>query len=259
MSEETRNAEAGKRQRQYKKQQRAEVIHDMSQSKLSRKNNEFIYQLNKQLQKKGFDEAKRQQALGQAKQRLLDEQSKGHTAKQIFGTPTAYAEELANPKKKEEDVPANSQYWLLAIDNGLMFLAIFAFMFGVLALMNPASLSRAGHYGNSGILAIVIVAVIGGALFGYIAKIMAPFKDGNGKWHRHGTVYKVVAIVLAFMLWIGAYFLTSGLPNSINPQLNKWAYLILGVIVFSGDLWMRAHFHIQNNVFGGSRQNQRKK
>ena len=258
MSEESRNAAAGKRQQQYKKQHQEEMIHGMSKSSLSRKNSEFIFQLNKQLEKQGFDEAKRQQALDEAKQRLLEEQGRGKTAKQIFGTPTAYANELANPKKDEEKAPENSQYWLLALDNGLMFFAIFAFMFGIMSFMNPASLSRAGHYGNSGILAIILVAVVGGALFGYIAKIMAPYKDANGEWHSHGWVYKIVAIVLAFMLWIGVYFLVSGLPNSLNPQPNKWVYLILGIVSFAGDLWMRSRYHIVNSVFGSRSQNERK-
>lgn len=258
MSEQSRNAAAGQRQQQYMKKQKQAENRDLSSSSLTRKNSEFIFQLNKQLENIGFDANNRQQAVNAAKKRLLEEQKRGRTAKQIFGTPTAYAHELANPKKEDKG-QSNSQYGLLALDNGLMFFAIFALMFGVLAFMNPSSLVRNGHYGNSGILAILIVAATGGLLFGYIARIMAPYKDENGEWKTRSWGYKALMIVLAFMLWIGAYFLVGGLPNSINPQPNKWLYIILGIVVFAGDLWLRARFHIVNNVFGGNRAGQQKK
>ena len=62
---------------------------------------------------------------------------------------------------------------------------------------------------------------------------------------------RIGMIVVTFAIWIGIYTITAFLPNSINPQTNKWVYLILGIVVFGADLYLRTRFHIVNNVFAG--------
>ena len=46
------------------------------------------------------------------------------------------------------------------------------------------------------------------------------------------------------MAWILVYMLVAFLPNAINPVLNAWAYLILGVAAFFGDVYFRQRYHI---------------
>ena len=258
MSEHPRNAAAGQRQKQYIKENNKEAGKTFSEYGLTRKNEEFVYQLNKQLAAKGIAADKKSEYLDDTINKLQAGQKKGQTAKAMFGTPTAYVEELTNPKKKEATVQGTSNFGLLALDNGMMFFAIFSFMFGLIAFMNPGSLSPNGHYGSSGLTAILIVAIAGGLLFGYIAKIMAPYKDKKtGKVVQRSLWARIGMIVLAFAIWIGIYTLTALLPNSINPQTNKWVYIILGIVVFGADLYLRTRFHIVNNVFAGQPRNRR--
>lgn len=250
MSEQPRNAAAGQRQKQYIKENNKEAGKTFSEYGLTRKNEEFIYQLNKQLDAKGAKPDKKDEWVNETIEKLQAGQKKGQTAKAMFGTPTAYAEDLMNPKKKEPELQGTSNYGLLALDNGMMFFAIFSFMFGLISFMNPSSLSQNGHYGSSGLTAILIVAIAGGLLFGYIAKIMAPYKDKKtGKIVQRSLWARIGMIVVAFAIWIGIYTLTALLPNSINPQTNKWIYIILGVVIFGADLYLRTRFHIVNNVF----------
>ncbi|WP_407658119.1 DUF1129 domain-containing protein [Limosilactobacillus caecicola] len=258
MSEQPRNAAAGQRQKQYIKETNKEAGKAFSEYGLTRKNEEFVYQLNKQLEAKGVTADKKATFIDQTINDLLAGQKKGQTAKAQFGTPTAYADELINPKKKTSEVPENSNFWLLALDNGMMFFAIFAFMFGLIAFMNPNSLSPNGHYGSSGLTAILIIAIAGGLLFGYVAKIMAPYKDKKtGKVVQRNLWLRIGLIVLAFLIWIGIYTLTALLPNAVNPQTNKWVYIILGIVVFGADLFLRTRFNITNNVFGGAPRNRK--
>ncbi len=258
MSEQPRNAAAGQRQKQYIKENNKEAGKTFSEYGLTRKNEEFIYQLNKQLDAKGIPADKKSDYLDKTIAKMQAGQKQGKTAKTLFGTPTAYAEELTNPKKKETEVQGTSNFGLLALDNGMMFFAIFSFMFGLISFMNPSSLSPNGHYGSSGLTAILIIAIAGGLLFGYIAKIMAPSKDPKtGKMVQRSLWARIGMIVLAFVIWIGIYTLAGFLPNSINPQTNKWVYILLGIIVFGADLYLRTRFHIVNNVFAGQPRNRK--
>lgn len=255
MSDNQRNAAAGQRQKEYAKKTKVEQHSSLSNHGLTRKNEEFIYQLNKQLAAQGVKEETKQKTIADTINQLKEGQKKGQTAKQLFGTPTAYVYKLNHPDRTKVMASNNSPYYLLALDNGLMFFSIFAFMFGLLAVMNPASVSPQYHYGSSGITALVLIAVSGGLLFGYISVLMQPYKDPEtGQYKNRNWIFKIIMITITFLLWIGIYILVGLLPNSINPQPTKWVYLILAVVVFSADLWLRAHFHIVNNVFGSSRQ-----
>ena len=252
MSEQPRNAAAGQRQKQYIKENNKEAGKLFSEYGLTRKNEEFMYQLNKQLDAKKVAADKKKTWINETVAKLQEGQKKGQTAKALFGTPTTYVDELLNPKKKEPTVQGNNNFGLLALDNGMMFFAIFSFMFGLISFINPNSLSQNGHYGSSGLTAILIVAIAGGLLFGYIAKIMAPYKDKKtGKVVQRSLWIRIGMIVVAFAIWIGIYTVTALLPNSINPQTNKWVYIILGIVIFGADLYLRTRFNIVNNVFAG--------
>lgn len=255
MSDNQRNSAAGQRQKQYAQKAKTEQQNTLNSHGLTRKNEDFIYQLNKQLIAHGMHDDTKREVLDDTIQQLKEGQKKGQTAKQLFGTPTAYVYKLGHPDRNKIAAANNSPYYLLALDNGLMFFAIFAFMFGLLAVMNPGSVSPKYHYGSSGLTALIIVAVTGGLLFGYISTLMQPYKDPEtGEYKNRSWIFRIIMITLTFLAWIGIYMFVSLLPNSINPQPSKWAYLVMAVVVFAIDLWLRAHFHIVNNVFGDSRR-----
>ena len=99
MSEEQpRNAQAGQRQKQLEKERRQANGNAFSNYDLTRKNEDFMYQLNKQLDRLGVPSDKKDSMLKETIDKLLAGQKKGQTARALFGTPTEYAKELKNPK-----------------------------------------------------------------------------------------------------------------------------------------------------------------
>ena len=174
MSEQPRNAAAGQRQKQHHKAAQQATGRAFADAGLTRKNDEFMFQLNKQLEAQGAPADKKAEWLQATVEQLLAGQKTAQTAKGLFGTPTAYAHELLHPKKEEVERQVNTNTWLLAADNALMFFAIFAIMFGVLAFTSPKALSMQSHNGNAGITAIILVALAGGALFGFLMKMIRP-------------------------------------------------------------------------------------
>lgn len=250
MSEqEPRNAAAGARQRQYLKKEHQDTGRAFAHAGLTRKNEDFMYQLNKQLDAQGVKASDKPAMLAETIAALKEGQKSGRTAKAMFKTPTEHAHELLHPKPTEQEQQQTAS-WLMAIDNGLMFFAIFTFMFGLMALISPATM-RLAHNGSSGITAIVAVAISGGLVFGYVNRILLPAKDAkSGKAKRRPLWQRLLLILAALAVWILVYTLVAMLPNGVNPRLNQYVYLTLGVLGFLGDLYFRRRFHVTGGFFG---------
>lgn len=257
MSEqEQRNTAAGQRQRQHLKEDRQKTGMMFENAGLTRKNEDFMYQLNKQLDAQGATAEAKPALLEETMTALLEGQKTGQTAKGLFGTPTKHADELLHPKKTPAEQQQTSTV-LMSVDNGLMFFAIFTFMFGLMGLMQPSTLKLAQH-GSAGLVAIILVAVAGGAAFGFVNKILLPTVDENGKQHRRPLWLRIVLVLGALVAWILVYMLVAFLPNAINPVLNAWAYLILGVATFFGDVYFRQRYHIVGGFWGSSANRRRR-
>lgn len=249
MSEEQpRNAQAGQIQKQREKEQRQEKGNAFANYGLTRKNEEFIYQLNKQLDRQEVPKDKQPEMIQETVDKLLAGQKKGQTAKALFGTPTEYAKELKNPKPKDTQATTQRSMKLLSIDNTLIFFSIFTFMYGIMFLLSPTIL-KTKQYGSSGITAIVLVAVIGGILFSYIMLQLQPV---GGKKPRPMAT-RILILVLGLVVWLGIYMMATWLPNIINPRLNAWVYIIFGLVAFGGDLYFRNKYHV-SGIYGNGRR-----
>lgn len=243
-----RNAAAGAVQQQHQKAEVKTLAEQLTAAGLTRKNHDYMMQLNKQLRRQGINEEQVKTWLTTTIEKIVTAQKTGQTATNLLGTPTAYAESLINPKKPAESRTTSSNPWLLAIDNALMFLAIFTIMFGVMGLMDPKS---ANINGTSGITAIILVSIVGGALFGAITKLMAPAKDPEtGKRLGLPVWLRVILVLVGFMAWIGIYGLTAVMNGAYNPHLNGWIYIVIAVIAFVGDMYFRQKYNVVGGFMG---------
>ena len=250
MSEEQpRNAQAGQRQRQLEKERRQASGNAFSNYNLTRKNEDFMYQLNKQLDRLDVPSDKKAEMLQETISKLLAGQKKNQTARTLLVTPTEYAKELKNPKPTPAQASKQS-IKLLAIDNMLIFLSIFTFMFGLMFWLSPAAM-QTKNAGSSGITAILIVAITGGLIFGYVATQVQPQINEKGQRVSKKPLWqRILLIVAGLAAWLIIYMLVSMLPNAINPRLNPWVYIIIGVVTFIGDMYFRSKFHVTGSLYG---------
>ncbi|KIS04359.1 DUF1129 domain-containing protein [Paucilactobacillus wasatchensis] len=247
-----RNAAAGARQKAYVRQDNATTHRQFGDYGLTKRNEEFMFQLNKQLDQQGMKAEKKTDALKETIEALLEGQKKGATAKQLFDTPTKKANDLIHGPAKATN--QQSSFWLLAADNGLMFFNIFTLLFGAMGFFQPKSL-QTQQSGTTGIVAILLVGIIGGMLFAWVTQILTP----PAKKKKQPIWFRIIAVVVALAAWIGVYFVASMLPNVVNPQLPAWAYLTLGVLGFVADLYLRRKYHIVGGAFGSPQQNRRRR
>ncbi|WP_373842459.1 DUF1129 domain-containing protein [Limosilactobacillus sp.] len=254
MSEErARNAAAGQRQKQHIKAQRQAQDNTFSEYHLTRKNEEFMYQLNKQLDRQGVASEKQPAMLKETAEQLVAGQKKGKTAKTLFGTPTDRAKELKHPKPSTQHMTRRS-IKLLAIDNTLIFLSIFTFMYFLMFWLSPLAM-RSSRAGSSGITAILLVAILGGILYGYVAMQLQPTRNKDGKWVQTKPMwFRVLTVAFGLVAWLAVYMLVSLLPNIVNPRLNRWVYLIIAVAAFVGDIVYRRKYHVTGGFYGNRRR-----
>lgn len=258
MAEQPRNAAAGEKQRQYKKTEVKSIADQFEQVGLTRKNVDYMIQLNKQLDLQGADADAKATMLEETIEKLKDSQKQGTTARNLLGTPTEYADQLIHPAPSAKQVERSAS-GLLAIDNTLMFFAIFTIMFGIMGVSQPKSLAASN--GNAGIVSILIVSIVGGILFGYMTRLLTSTKDPEtGKRTGYPVWLRAILIVIAFAIWVAIYGVSAFIPTAINPVLNGWVYIVLAVVAFVGDMYFRRRYNVVGGFMGGrpASQNQRK-
>ena len=101
-----RNAAAGQRQKEYAKDQRQETARAFGKQGLTRKNEEFMFQLNKQLDAQGADPAKKPAMLEETLKALQEGQKTGQRRAACLvrqrSEPTRYCtrSQLNNPRRR---------------------------------------------------------------------------------------------------------------------------------------------------------------
>lgn len=213
-----------------------------------------MYQLNKQLTKSNVAYAKRQELLQTTLKQLQEGQKTGKTAKAMFGTPTQHADHLLHPKQEDSSQNlANQSMWLLAADNALIFLAIFTGMFAIMGWLSPKSLDVKIN-GTSGITSIILISILGGFIFSYVAKAVLP-RVVHGKAKRPPFWRRALIILGGLVVWMVVFFAGNMLPNVINPRPNQVVYIVIALVAIGADIWFRRQFNIVGIL--GSNQRQR--
>lgn len=210
---------------------------------LTKRNEDFMFQLKKHLIGK-IEANQLEPQLQTIKEALLAGQLTGQTAKQLYGTPSQAAEKLIDPKQQTKQVPASEAgFWPTAIDNGLLFLSMFALLFGFFMLFNKTKVDMAAA--PYGVISLILTAVSGGLIFAYIQSLLIP----NANKPKKPLWYRLIAIVLAVLLWMVIYMGVALIPRPINPILPGFVYIIIAVIGFAGRIYERRITGITGGFF----------
>lgn len=203
----------------------------------TKRNEDFMFRLTKELNENDkLSEEKKEEALQDTKLRLLEGQLKGETAKQIYGTPTDRVKEIIEGPKK---APVETKYWMKALDNGMVFLMIFALLFGIMMIFQPKSVTS--EPGPAGITAMLAISIIGGACAPFLTDRLQP----TSKKKERQSIWKTIGMATGMILvWMVAYMLFSSLPQSLNPILPFEAYLVLAAVLFVVRMWFKRRYHV---------------
>lgn len=206
-----------------------EKIENMSteqlRAALSNKNSDFLFRLDKFLIAEGWSEEEAQQKIDSLLQEIVIAQRKGQTAASLFDqSPKELAHELVHPKPK----PRPLTFWEKAIDNILLYLAIFTGMIGLFSLF--ATSDKAQSQTQVGIVTLIIIGVICGLGITYFNDMLTLKKEDRP------ATWKLILIGAGLIISLFFVFTLFALPplKYINPIIPSWSELVIMAVALLG-------------------------
>ena len=212
MAESKRNEKAAQQQ-----QARAKAVEvtmrDGKFSGLTKRNEDYLFHLDKALTEKNYDPEQKEQVLTEMYQELKEKQKQGVVATKLYGTVTEKAELIVNGPKKSEAPTELPKFWILALDNGLIMFIMFCIMYTLLGVFSPKQADVSGGWIT--LLATSTIAGVGLAFF-YRSMLSARKEKGKKRW------IKTILITLELILiWIVAFGVIAFIPVSIRSEERR--------------------------------------
>ncbi|WP_251717214.1 DUF1129 domain-containing protein [Lactobacillus agrestimuris] len=222
---------------------------------LSNKNSDYVFRLQKELEKQGNLSSEDAKAKVDA---LLPEmvtaQRRGVTANNLFAaSPSIKADQLLHPVQKPKTI-MDMPFWQRAVDSILLMLAIFMGMYGLLsAFSNQKQIQDQSGYG---VTSIIIISVVMGLFMIKFNELLMP----NPKTNKRPKLLKGILISAGFIIIVVALTALLALPalKVLNPVLPGIVYLIIAAISFGVRYLFRKQYHIVGSTFAPNPNPRRK-
>lgn len=206
----------------------ANVVASKKHKELTKRNANFVYEVKKLLTEQNkLSEEEIDNQIKEITHRLLTEQRKGITAKQIFGSPQKYLVDMDAPKP-DNRMLHDFAYSTLALDSTYLMMILFTITAFIFTLMSNKNVNEPGMQGY-GITFLVTVSVLGGFLYTWC---LMQFTPRPGQQDKHTKGIKFLGIFGAMILWMAAVFGISLLPSMLNPVMPAATYLVIAVLAY---------------------------
>ncbi|MCD1276989.1 DUF1129 domain-containing protein [Streptococcus sinensis] len=220
----------------------------VSLDKLSKKNKEFIHIATHQLLKDGKSDQEIKTILEEIIPEILENQTKGITARGLYGAPTTWASSLTEKERYDAEHPKENDdpKWMM-LDSVLF---IFGFFTVLTSIVNLAS-SQPSVYGMT---TLVFGSLVGGlafyALYHFIYRFYGPNTDRSQRPH---LIKSILIMVGAIALWTLSIVGSSLLPDFLNPHFSNIVVAIIGGITLALRFYLKKRFNIKSATMGPAR------
>ncbi|WP_018659180.1 DUF1129 domain-containing protein [Allofustis seminis] len=209
--------------------------------KLTNKNEEYFFQLDRRLTEEGYPEDEREQILHEMLEKTMTLQEESVPARRHFGTVTDFLRKLRTGELAPEEESVASPIWQRYIDGALLLGGLFALINGVGA-MNANALK----YEPAGLGEILMNFVLGGV----VMLIFTKYAPKPGK--KNSFIIYFAASIGAMVIWVvglGAMrYLALKIP-AINPALPAWVIIAMGSFSLAGRFFFKRYFNIKGTLF----------
>ncbi len=220
----------------------------VSLDKLSKKNKEFIHIATHQLLKDGKSDQEIKTILEEIIPEILENQTKGITARGLYGAPTTWASSLTAKERYDAEHPKENDdpKWMM-LDSVLF---IFGFFTVLTSIVNLAS-SQPSVYGMT---TLVFGSLVGGlafyALYHFIYRFYGPNTERSQRPH---LIKSILIMVGAIALWTLSIVGSSLLPDFLNPHFSNIVVAIIGGITLALRFYLKKRFNIKSATMGPAR------
>lgn len=240
MAESKRNEKAAQQQQARAKEVEV-TMRDGKFSGLTKRNEDYLFHLDKSLTEKNYDPEQKEQVLTEMYQELKEKQKQGVVATKLYGTVTEKAELIVNGPKKSEAPTELPKFWILALDNGLIMFIMFCIMYTLLGVFSPKQADVSGGWIT--LLATSTIAGVGLAFF-YRSMLSARKEKGKKRW------IKTLLITLELILiWVVAFGVIAFIPVSINRTMEPIVYAILAGVGYLVRRYLKKKYNFRSVMF----------
>lgn len=240
MAESKRNEKAAQQQQARAKEVEV-TMRDGKFSGLTKRNEDYLFHLDKALTEKNYDPEQKEQVLTEMYQELKEKQKQGVVATKLYGTVTEKAELIVNGPKKSEAPTELPKFWILALDNGLIMFIMFCIMYTLLGVFSPKQADVSGGWIT--LLATSTIAGVGLAFF-YRSMLSARKEKGKKRW------IKTLLITLELILiWVVAFGVIAFIPVSINRTMEPIVYAILAGLGYLVRRYLKKKYNFRSVMF----------
>lgn len=205
---------------------------------LTKRNEDFLFRLNKILEERNYDSAKREAMIEELTLELREKQSKGITAKRLYGTPSEKADAIiAGPKKEAQPVT----FWKMALDNGLMMFMLFCAMYAIMGMVSPKSVKV-----NGGVLTLLVTSVLAGVGMAFFYQMAA---DRKAKKQRLPFWKMLLWSLILVVVWLIVFTGVAAIPGVLNAGLNPIVYAVLAILVFGLRYYLKKKIGLRSMPF----------
>ncbi|GAY71991.1 DUF1129 domain-containing protein [Lentilactobacillus kosonis] len=204
---------------------------------LTKRNAEYMFKFSQALSQTKLKDEQKTEVIDQMVNELIAGQKSGKTARNLWGTVDQKIDNVVNPPKKA-GAPAQD-YWPNAGYNTLLFFTIFTLLYGITALFSKSAQST-----TMGITGIILSSIIAGLGIPLMTLLIAP-----GVKHKYSLPIRIIFIAAFFVLWMAVFFVAGLIPHAINPILNSYVYIALGIISIGGSIWFKRRYNITGGLF----------
>ena len=210
-------------------------------TQLTKKNDQFIFDMNKSLGTSDISEEKKVVLMNEILTNLVEGQKTGATAKQLYGTPTEAVESIINAPEPAPEMT----FGKIMLDN---FLMLFTFLTVLTSLFSL--FSKTGQGTSQGILSLILGGISGAFSFYLIYKYVYIYDEpGADQSKRPGVLKTGLIMAVSFLPWFLVFGISAFLPPVINPSLDPVVTLALGAITFGLRHWLKKKYNFQGTMF----------
>ena len=221
MAEEKKNAKAAEKQAEVRAEKAVEevevTVRDGRYAGLTKRNEDYMYHLGKALDKKNYDQEKKEKALTEMYLELKEKQRQGIVATKLYGT-------------------------VMALDNGLIMFIMFCILYAVMGFFSKNQPDM-----NGGWITLIATSAIAGCGLAFFYRMMADnskTKSKKKKWTRG-----ILVTLELIAIWMIAFGIIAFIPASINRTMSPIVYAILGVAGYFVRRYLKGKLHFQNMAF----------
>lgn len=209
------------------------------EQKLTKKNEQYIFDLKKALRAANISEESQTVALSDILFQLVEEQKSGKTARQLFGTVSERAEAILN---KPEELPEPSAR-LMWLDNTLLLMGIMMIILSATAMFSNARSQQLG------LVTFIVTSMAGGYLFYISYKYIYQYdRSGADRSQRPNWLKTGLALMGAMLLMVFVFAGSVFLPSMLNPILDPTFAIVLGALVLIVRYFLKKKYNMKSSL-----------